>query len=242
MLPHGDIAAYLFFFPRFESTELELVDRLILPGMQIIDVGANVGLYSIICSKRAGDTGVVYAFEPAADILPILQENLKLNGCSSVRVYPVALGSRTQTGFITCEEGYGDAYRYVVSGDSHPHHTNDRAVDIRTLDEYFFNHTIQKVDFLKIDIEGGEYQFFLGARETLKAQDKAIILFENDPHWARRAGQKHEDCFILLESIGYTSFSWDAESNGWIHAKDKTSNNHMYWACRNRDHLPVIRS
>ena len=56
------------------------------PGIQVVDVGANIGLYSILADQRVGDEGAVWAFEPSGETLQRMQKNLVLNGCSRVRL------------------------------------------------------------------------------------------------------------------------------------------------------------
>ena len=114
LYPEGEIAEFLAFPWLFEKAELELVMAFLKPGMRVIDVGANIGLYSILARKRVGDSGMVWAFDPSAETVGRLRRNLALNECHDVSVFPIGLGAETDaTMCLGSDSGYGDAYRYL---------------------------------------------------------------------------------------------------------------------------------
>src|SRR6266699_2326376 len=97
LYPEGEVAEFLSVQRFFEKSELALVTAYLKPGMTAIDVGANIGVYSILAEKLAGATGDIWAFEPSLESYRRLNNNLKLNGCVRVQPVRVALGAQANT-------------------------------------------------------------------------------------------------------------------------------------------------
>jgi FkbM family methyltransferase len=149
-----------------------LTDRAIpriKPNTNVIDIGANIGTWTIPMSKIATN---VYAFEPATHIYQQLNANLFINQCYNVETYKVALSNIN----------YKDVYMKT------PDPSNlgmTRIVDektnivakTRTLDSY----NLTNISLIKIDVEGHEYDVFEGARETI-IREKPIVYFETWNH------------------------------------------------------------
>src|SRR5271165_1056510 len=84
LYPEGEIAEFLTVQRFFEQAEMALTAAYLKPGMAVIDVGANIGVYSLLAGKLAGDTGAVWAFEPSLQTFQRLTRNLDLNGVGNV--------------------------------------------------------------------------------------------------------------------------------------------------------------
>src|SRR5207302_520280 len=81
----------------FERRELDLVKSYLRPEMNVIDIGANVGLYSIAAALKVGPAGKVFAFEPSSESVGRLRRNLELNGITTVQLATVALSDKSQS-------------------------------------------------------------------------------------------------------------------------------------------------
>ncbi|MBB1284670.1 FkbM family methyltransferase [Flavisolibacter sp. BT320] len=136
----------------------------------IAEVGANIGNHVLYyCSQLSAEK--VYCFEPGKFSLETLKQNIAINYLEDrVTVYPIALGSKNgngqQTGFRLANTGMNRVH--ATEGES-----GGTAVEIRTLDSFAFD----KLDFLKIDVEGAERDVLEGATETI-ARCKPVILVE----------------------------------------------------------------
>ncbi len=174
LYPEGEIAEFLAFPWLFENTEFSLVAAFLKPSMRVIDVGANIGLYSILARRLVGDSGQVFAFEPSSETGARLERNLALNDCGSVHVFRIGLSDVANASLrLTSDAGYGDAYRYLrASSHTAPPADSgrDEIVPVTTLDCWAEKTGVDNVDFLKVDIEGGEYRMFLGARKFPRRQ------------------------------------------------------------------------
>lgn len=241
MYPEGEVAEFLSFPSLFERNELQLVTKCLKPGMRVIDVGANIGLYSILAACRVGNTGHVWAFEPSRETYERLVRNLHLNDCRCVQPLQIALGeSPDRLGTLTSDRGYGDAYRYLLlTTERDPSGKSGEVVSATTLDACAVKYGMKQIDLIKIDVEGGEYRVLLGARETLAANCDVRLVFESEPDWCERAGCKQEDAFNFLRAEGFRLYSWDAKRHDWSTDEGRLFRAGMVWAARRGVPIPV---
>jgi FkbM family methyltransferase len=146
--------------------ERSLLARLIKPGMRIVDVGANIGYYVLLFEHWAGPGANIVAIEPSPENLPELRLNIERNGLRNVRLHEVALGASSGTASLL--EGINSG---VV-----PPGGGSYQVQVRSLDELL----TERVDFLKIDVDGYEGFVLEGARRVLE-RDRPILFLEFHP-------------------------------------------------------------
>lgn len=184
----------------YERRETELFRRLVRPGMTVLDVGANLGLYTVIAARLAGPSGRVVAFEPSAENAALLRRNVEGNGLAWVVCERIALSDR---------EG---EVRLHVSAENKGEHTilpgvieeaAAETVPTTTLDRYLEGHGIGRVDLVKIDIQGAEPIVLDGMRETLATLAPALFV-EFYPHGIRKAGRDPLALLATLASHGYS--------------------------------------
>lgn len=144
------------------------------PGDTFVDVGANIGLYALHASRRVGPSGKIHAFEPTEETFGILTENIRLNRFSNILPVRTALSDRTGTLYLVSDNRPASN---STSSEASPS-ANTVAIEAITLDQYGESHPHLKVDFIKVDIEGGEAAFFKGGEKTI-LRDKPLILFES---------------------------------------------------------------
>jgi FkbM family methyltransferase len=131
------------------------------PDWEIFDVGANVGVYSVLFSRLA-HLGHVVAFEPTVTA-DMLRANLAHNGCKNVQVLQIAIGSKTGS----VEDGI-----YRIWGKE-----QERQVyPFYRLDDYVRNNNITKLDCIKIDVDSFDFEVLLGARETLRTLKPMVVV------------------------------------------------------------------
>jgi FkbM family methyltransferase len=176
----------------FEPAEQRFVERYLRPGMTMLDIGAHHGFYSLLASQRVGAEGRVVAFEPSPRERQKLLRHLELNKCSNVIVEAIALGASA-----------GDAELFVVQGKETgcnslrpPEvslHTKKLIVPMSNLDRYLEQHGVARVDFVKMDVEGGELDVLRGASAMLQRPPRPVILCEAQEDrtraWGYAAGE-----------------------------------------------------
>lgn len=140
---------------------LNILKQNIHLGNTVLDIGANIGYYTLIMSKLVGSTGKVYAFEPEPKNFEILKKNIELNKLDNVILEQKALSNI-------------DGVTYLqLSKDSGQHRLSDHGVKVEsiTLDSYFGG----GIDFIKMDAEGSEYKIFKGMKNALKNKNLKIV-------------------------------------------------------------------
>jgi FkbM family methyltransferase len=148
-----------------EFKEFLFLDRYLKPEMTFIDVGANLGEYSLFAAKRLTQ-GRVLAFEPLPSMQAVLRENIALNKLRNIDVFPFGLSSQAE--MLTIHE-FEDAHEGLAT--FYPGQRGSRPsvdVPLRTLDEVVVSLQLDRVDFIKIDIEGGELKALQGCRSVIE--------------------------------------------------------------------------
>ena len=220
--------------------ERRLVSRYLKPGMTVLDIGANVGLYSLLAERLVGSAGRVWAIEPAEDSYGRLLKNLALNGAGGVTAVKVALSAKNDH-FATLlrEEGFLDGERYLLpEGAKAIHAADTERVPTLTLDVFCQRQGIGQVDFIKMDIEGGEYEVLQGAGAILTANPGLVMLFEHTREGCARAGTTPQAITQLLAEYGFHLYAWNRKNRSWDSDHDYILGQGNAWAARSSASLP----
>jgi FkbM family methyltransferase len=206
---------------RFETAEVAFVDRFLQPGMTVLDVGAHHGYYSLLASKRVGARGKVFAFEPSPRERKTLRLHLILNRCVNVSVQGLALGHEETESDLYVVQGIQTGCNslrppIVVSK------TSRVSVRVTQLDRWLENKNIQEVNFIKLDVEGGELAVLKGAEQLLARQPRPIILAEVQDLRTRPWGYPAKDILRYLCERRYRWF--DLSEDGSLQEMDLSPN------------------
>jgi FkbM family methyltransferase len=147
-------------------------------GWVVLDIGANLGLYSIRQAGRVGPGGRVYAFEPNPNVASRLERNLLLNRVYNVTVIPKAVYSITGNVSFALNPRSSCAGMVVETTGSPRSHVQER--EAVTLDDFVQSASINHIDLLKIDVEGGELEVLRGAKVAL-ARTRNVVLEYHSP-------------------------------------------------------------
>ncbi|CCI21793.1 FkbM family methyltransferase [Microcystis aeruginosa] len=160
----------------FEA-EMELWRIQIRPDMTVIDVGANVGVYTFSAAQRVGETGKVIAIEPFKACVNCLQETSRINQLPWVKIYEAAASDHCGSAKLSLHNA--SELNEVIS-DNSPNSDLANTVTIQclTLDSLIETENLTRVDWLKIDAEGHEIKVLQGA-ERLLTEFKPNIIYEN---------------------------------------------------------------
>ena len=180
----------------FEPVETELVKKVIKRGNVVLDIGANIGYYTLIAAKVVGETGKVFAFEPYPTTFSILEKNVKVNGYNNVILVQKAISNKT--GKLKLH--LWDSASHSIC-DSHGSHQSIIIEGIR-LDDYFENYD-GNIDFIKMDIEGAENWAIQGMPSLLAKNKNVKIMTEFNPPKLTRAGVEPEEYLGLLTERGF---------------------------------------
>jgi FkbM family methyltransferase len=158
----------------------ETLWRLIEPGNFVLDIGANIGFVTSLCSFRTGSNGQVWSFEPNPLILKRLAKNIEYNKFKNIKLFPFALSDSNKAGFLEFPEifAYNQGVAFVGSGENN---SKSIKIELKKLDDIVFGDTV--IDVLKIDVEGHELSVFKGAENLINKKLIANIVYEDhDPY------------------------------------------------------------
>jgi len=190
----------LYVFRDFEpSIRREIIKRL-KPGDTFLDIGANVGFYSICASKVVRDTGTVYAFEPAPKTRKKLDRNLELNGIRNVVSVPIALFDRTGT-----QKFFLDANRNSGASSLRQSANSGEVIEVElnTYDNFAAEHGLSIPALVKIDVEGAEANVLRGMESMLSQPDRPPVILEVSEWSLTQMGSSKGELFDFMIGYGY---------------------------------------
>lgn len=186
------------------SPESALLETYLSPGDSFIDVGANHGSYSIVASRLVGASGRVVAIEPQPRLADLVSRSLKANGFCPFEVHNIA-----------CSDHDGEATFFIPrstsgAGGLLKEFSAVSAADAVQVPLARFDHTVEWKNlpggmFIKLDVEGSEVPFLLGARDALMTR-KPPLLIEINPNSMRVAGTSGSALVQVLADLGYRYF------------------------------------
>ena len=170
----------------YEPEQTRLFEQLLRPGHTVLDVGANVGYYTLLASVLVGDAGRVHAFEPEPKNAGFLRRHTSINRRDNVRVEQAAVSDREGTARFDFGSGSGTG-----------HLADAGAIKVRTLrlDDYCAQHGLAP-NAIKIDVEGAEMSVLHGARETLVRHRPILFL-------STHGAEVHAASLAFLRGLGY---------------------------------------
>ncbi|MBI5169456.1 MAG: FkbM family methyltransferase [Candidatus Eisenbacteria bacterium] len=210
-----DRAAYmgsLIYWRGIHSFAEAAMVRRFLPGDGVfLDVGANQGELTLVAAHRA-PRGRVYAFEPVPEWFARLEENVALNAFTHVRAFRLALSdTEGEVEMFASAAGHGDAD--YNEGLSSLHRSETRSVSVGSfptlpLDAFAAREGLDRIDLIKIDVEGAEERVLAGGRETL-ARLRPVLVLEWKPDALADAGTSGDGLLATLRALGYACFEVD---------------------------------
>jgi len=192
-------------YNEFEHMEMRFVERLLRPGMTVIDAGAHHGLYTLLASKRVGGDGKVMAIEPSPRERERLEKHLRLNRCSNTELVTCALGEDPEESDLYLMEGDQDWCNSLrppaVDGP-----VRRVRVTVRRLDDVLAGSGVSKVDFMKLDVEGAELSVLRGAMKLLEGESRPAILAEVQDARTEAWGYAAREILQFLVRMDYRWF------------------------------------
>ena len=187
------LALSISHYGTYEELESKIMEEKIEMGNIVVDVGANIGLHTLNMARIVGNTGQVFAFEPDPSNFEILKKNVKINNYKNIILEQKAVGDK---------HGRTTLYQSDHPGKHRIFPQTEQAkgqvqVELTNLDNYFDSDMIDKINFIKIDVEGLEFSVLKGMKNILKNSKKIKILFEFMPENTMEVG------FTPIELLNY---------------------------------------
>ena len=174
------------------GTEVEnFVWAYLKTGDTFVDIGANIGTVTLEASKKIGDNGKIFSFEPNFKTYKFLEGNIKYNNCKNIKSYNFALGEKSSEQYFSND--------FADESNSIQQNKNGILIKMKTVDEIIPNDL--KINLMKIDVLGYEKFVLLGAEKTLK--NTACIHFPAIENFYKKYGYTYKDVFNILKNHNF---------------------------------------
>lgn len=187
----GETIDLAFYLQQFEPEVVAAIDHHCRKGMVVFDIGANIGAHTLRFARNVGAEGCVYAFEPTDFAFKKLQKNLSLNAFPHAKAVHVALSDRNlpdqQIDFRASWRTDGAR----ADGTSR--------VDFCRLDDWCGQNGVDRVDLIKIDVDGNEFPILTGGRDVLERNRPLLLMEVVGPHFENPEANP----FKFLWDLGY---------------------------------------
>jgi len=214
----NDLTCYYFFRKDYETPLRDLIGALPAGGV-FIDVGANVGNYSILSSRQVGESGLVVGFEPVATTYIRYLNHLAINQARNVIPCNVAVSATPGSAEMVFSSDSG--LSYVGRRESSPGRQSQRCAMV-ALDD-FLPALIgdREIDLMKVDVEGAELGVLRGARRLLQTRKVKRLFVEIFPANLARFGATREELWAFMEEQGYRPRYRQTEGDGYDEIFDR---------------------
>jgi FkbM family methyltransferase len=181
----------------WEKKATQYISKKIQPGMHVLDVGASTGYYTLLFSKLVGETGRVLSFEPIPVAKKYVDTNIDINHLKNVDTFGFALFDKKGTACLA------DPLRNdKIDPDKKTAAGHDIMVEMVVFDELIKELKLNRIDMVKLDVEGAELNVLKGMEKTLK-KDKPGLLIEIHPYLLESFHYTYNDLLRYLSLLGY---------------------------------------
>lgn len=199
--PSDPVLSAAVTFGVYEPFEQNVFKEMCRPGMKVLDIGANVGLYTGIAASQVGRDGLVIAIEPHPESFKYLVLMCERNGFQNVRPFNVAAGDTNKTIelFLT-DENKADSRIYDATGKRKRIPTQ-----MVVIDDLLREQQIERVDLIKMDIQGAEGLALRGLRQTLQKPGSLIVFSEFWPWGLQQTEVNPLDVLKTFQEFGFSA-------------------------------------
>ena len=177
-----------------ERGEVKFLESIVKEGMNVIDIGANVGITTVTVARKIGRRGKLYSFEPTPEYFNILKENISSNGLENVKVYELAVTDQVGRAPFSQKE--------LSSGIVFEEGAKKFEVSTTSIDRFLSEEKIERIDLINMDCEGSELLVLKGAKETLR-KNKVKIFCEIHHDFLKQLGQSVEELVQYLQGLEF---------------------------------------
>lgn len=215
-----------FNFDMYEKEDSEMLYKLVNDGDTIFDIGANIGWYTNHLAKKLPNSKI-YSFEPIPETFNVLKNNTELNKSDNIILNNIALSSKIEKiTFYYSPTATGASSLVNITENEN---IQKLECETNTLDNYFETRNIDKIDFIKCDVEGAELLVFKGGINIIK-KFKPIIFTEMLRKWAAKFDYHPNDIINFFSEIGYDCYySQKGKLVSINEVKDDTSETNFFF-------------
>ena len=209
-VPKSGSASLIYYQGFSELQTADFVMQFLKPGMTFVDVGAHIGEYTLLAAKLVGTSGKVHAFEPQTSLFPLLNKNIEINEIEHVNLNQSALSDRVgEIEFEIFDEPSVSSIRKPKTTTENGKDSKIVSVPTTSLDCYC-DSLGQKVNLIKVDVEGAEKLVFEGAKSLMELppSEAPTWIFEYAPTAYSMFNYRTQDLLDLLKQYGYQVYQY----------------------------------
>lgn len=212
--PPDLIQLYLWMFGVWEPDLTHFIRQRLRPGDVFVDVGANIGYFSVVAARRVGAAGRVVAIEASPRVFASLEQTVRENSVSSsVRVINVAAAARAGSIPIFAGPAHNTGLASTVERWGRP---QQATVDAMPVDDLLERGEISRARIVKIDVEGGEDQVLAGMVRVIRDAPRELeILVELSPRWWSDSGKRPLDVIKPFLDAGFHAYAMENSYWPW---------------------------
>lgn len=201
-----DELSWLIYAEHFEWQERQFVRSFLRPGDVFVDVGANIGLFTLAAATCVGPAGRVVSVEPCTATFQRLQANVRLNALTNVTCVRLALSDANAQAPLTSYPAPHAAWNSFSPAPA----SATEMVSCATWDAYAQAHDlVGRVALMKIDVEGWEARVLRGGSGALARPDAPVLIVEFVDTTAHAAGSSCAKLYQMLQDLGYRMYAYD---------------------------------
>lgn len=196
------VLSRLIFEGNFELDEINFVKNTLKKGDVFIDIGANIGLFSLIGAEIVGNEGKVICYEPSPNTFNRLKENIVLNQFTNIVHNNIGISDKKSVLKLNISENGHDAWDTFANNVDSTTYQKTADINVNTLDDEISELDIKKIKLIKIDVEGWEKFVLLGAKNVLN-NFSPILLVEFTQANTQAAGYNVLEIYDIMTNLGY---------------------------------------
>ena len=182
-----------------EPVETQLFNDIIKNGEVLVDVGANIGYFTLLMAKLSGPTGKIFSFEPEDNNFELLDKNVKCNNYQNIVLEKKGVSDHNGTNkfFLSTKNTGMHSLQKIRDG------SKEIKIDVIKLDDYFSTlDLVEKISLIKIDVEGAEFQVLNGMKTILKNENLRLLI-EFIPEHLEKHGTNPSDVLKILDDNNF---------------------------------------
>ena len=200
--PAEHMQQQLFWYGCYDKPLGSLLQKLLTTRSIVIDVGANIGYYSLLASRICKE-GMVYALEPVPHLFDELTQNIQLNQATNIRSFQLAAGEEEKQGVIYLSSEDNQGMSSMAIPENYSGNTTD--INVVSLDTWQELKELPSIDLIKIDVEGYEIPVLKGMQGLITLH-QPVILIEINPETLAYFGQNAGQVMELITESGYQTY------------------------------------
>lgn len=173
-----------------------ILKKIIHDGDTVIDVGANIGVLTLFFRKLVGNKGMIYSFEPNPVAFSVLKKNINENNLANIQIEDKAVSNKNDKVSFTIDSS-------ITNSSISKNHKDGVLLDCVSMDEYFTENKMKKIDFVKIDTEGHDLTVLEGMTKIIQLNPELKIMVEYHTELLQEAGTDPHDLLKFLHQQNF---------------------------------------